>query len=772
MRMLRNLPIAAKLALSSLAALALLGVLTLSVWSALNGVRTMDERIATAQAAERAGRRAVVALRDMRLAGRDIQFASSADAARAAAQKADMLAARALRLLDEMAAGETAGVTHDAVGRAVEGLRDYQTKVAQQAVLRAAVLDAFTKFPPLARAVEDSAGKLRGVFAAEWLLPELAASSQLDLSGFLAGGDVLHDTVMMAMTGGGTVDPEAVAGAVLATQQHGAALAALPLSAGGVAAAQELGTAGAALGIGAQAALAAAATSAAYTSEQVEPVYRALVGRMDGAISPFADAVEAARADAAAGLMAAQRMLAPLAGGIALVLAVSGVLTARSVARPIGRMTRLVQRMAEGDTEAAIGFAGRRDEVGRMAAALDVLRCAVRHAYVLSQMVEQSPVASMTAEPSGAFRITYVNAESRRLFAAMGSALPVPADSIVGRSLDMFHADAGHVQAILADPARLPYRARVRVGGETLDLQVSALRAADGSYAGPMLTWNLRTRQEALSHQFETTVAGIAGDVGHAAAAMAATAAAMSEAAATTGARLGEMTQASSAATGHVQTVASSAEQLAASVQEISRQVAESARIAAAGVAEAVATDRSVAGLDAAAARIGDVVRLIGDIARRTNLLALNATIEAARAGEAGRGFAVVANEVKTLAAQTAKATGEIGEHIAAMQGETRSAVAALHSIGDTIRRMSDISTAIAGAVEQQGAATQEIARSVQEAAASTAQVDATIGLAAGTVRQTGAQAGGVVAEARALTAQAATLTEQAATFLAALKAA
>jgi methyl-accepting chemotaxis protein len=183
-------------------------------------------------------------------------------------------------------------------------------------------------------------------------------------------------------------------------------------------------------------------------------------------------------------------------------------------------------------------------------------------------------------------------------------------------------------------------------------------------------------------------------------------------------------------------------------------------------VAEAKAADACIAGLAEAATRIGDVVRLIGDIAGRTNLLALNATIEAARAGEAGRGFAVVAGEVKTLATQTAKATGEIGAQIGAMQGATQQAVAALRSIGTTIEHMNAIATTVAGAVEQQGAATREIARAVQHAAAGTAEVDANMAALTEAMQLTGAQAGEVLGAAGELTGQSATLSEEVGAFL------
>jgi methyl-accepting chemotaxis protein len=184
---------------------------------------------------------------------------------------------------------------------------------------------------------------------------------------------------------------------------------------------------------------------------------------------------------------------------------------------------------------------------------------------------------------------------------------------------------------------------------------------------------------------------------------------------------------ASEEASTNVQSVASATEEMASSVNEISRQVQESARIASEAVGQARTTTERVSELSKAATRIGDVVELINTIAGQTNLLALNATIEAARAGEAGRGFAVVASEVKALAEQTAKATGEIGQQITGIQAATQDSVTAIKEISGTIERLSEISSAIAAAVEEQGAATQEISRNVQQAAQGTQQVSSNI---------------------------------------------
>jgi methyl-accepting chemotaxis protein len=189
-------------------------------------------------------------------------------------------------------------------------------------------------------------------------------------------------------------------------------------------------------------------------------------------------------------------------------------------------------------------------------------------------------------------------------------------------------------------------------------------------------------------------------------------------------------------------------------------------RIAAAAVEQARATDDRINTLSDAANRIGDVIKLITTIAEQTNLLALNATIEAARAGEAGRGFAVVAQEVKELAAQTAKATGEIGGQITSIQSATNDSVIAIKQIGDTIAQISGIATTIAAAVEQQGAATTEIARNVQKASDGTREVSGSITKVNSGAQQTGAASSQVLTSARSLATESSRLQAEVAQFL------
>ncbi|MGY8680282.1 methyl-accepting chemotaxis protein [Bradyrhizobium sp. UFLA05-153] len=208
---------------------------------------------------------------------------------------------------------------------------------------------------------------------------------------------------------------------------------------------------------------------------------------------------------------------------------------------------------------------------------------------------------------------------------------------------------------------------------------------------------------------------------------------------------------ASEEASTNVQSVASATEELSSSITEISRQVQQSARVANEAVGQARTTTERVSELSKAATRIGDVVELINTIAGQTNLLALNATIEAARAGEAGRGFAVVACEVKALAEQTAKATGEIGQQISGIQTATQESVNAIRDISDTIEKLSEISSTIAAAVEEQGAATQEISRNVQQAAQGTHQVSSNITDVQRGAGETGSASTQVLAAAQSL---------------------
>ncbi|CCD96208.1 putative methyl-accepting chemotaxis protein [Bradyrhizobium sp. ORS 375] len=257
-------------------------------------------------------------------------------------------------------------------------------------------------------------------------------------------------------------------------------------------------------------------------------------------------------------------------------------------------------------------------------------------------------------------------------------------------------------------------------------IETERLRAAQAE-AEKLAAEQRKRDMHALANSFESAVGEIINTVSAASTELEASATTLTSTAERTQQRTTTVAAASEQATANVQSVASATEELSSSVTEISRQVQDSARIANEAVDQARKTNDRVSELSKAASRIGDVVELINTIAGQTNLLALNATIEAARAGDAGRGFAVVATEVKALAEQTAKATGEIGQQIAGIQAATQESVGAIREISGTIEKLAEISSTIAAAVEEQGAATQEISRNIQQAAQGTHEVSSNI---------------------------------------------
>jgi methyl-accepting chemotaxis protein len=228
--------------------------------------------------------------------------------------------------------------------------------------------------------------------------------------------------------------------------------------------------------------------------------------------------------------------------------------------------------------------------------------------------------------------------------------------------------------------------------------------------------------------EFEATAGGLVQELASASGDLDTTARLMTATADRTNSKANAVAAAAQQAGAGVQTVAAAAEQLTASINEISRQVGQSAETASRAVQDAQRTNTIVMALAEGAQKIGNVVSLITNIAGQTNLLALNATIEAARAGDAGKGFAVVASEVKNLAAQTGRATEEIGAQVTQIQAATTQAVEAIRRISATIDEISGISTTIASAVEQQGAATAEIARNVQQTALAAQNITSNIG--------------------------------------------
>ena len=284
------------------------------------------------------------------------------------------------------------------------------------------------------------------------------------------------------------------------------------------------------------------------------------------------------------------------------------------------------------------------------------------------------------------------------------------------------------------------YRRIIQGVNDTLDAVIAPIQEAGvvlGKVAGGDLTArvegnyhgdhariknDINTMAEALSSsmaQIEEHAQGLASSSEE----LSAVATQMSSNAEETAIQSNVVSAASEQVSRNIQRVATAAEQMGASIKEIASNAAEAARVASAAVKTAEATTATIARLGDSSTEIGLVIKVITSVAQQTNLLALNATIEAARAGEAGKGFAVVAHEVKELAKETAKATGEISRKIEALQANTKGAVQAIGQISAIINQINGFSSTIASAVEEQTSTTREIARNVGEAAKGSTQI-------------------------------------------------
>ncbi len=275
-----------------------------------------------------------------------------------------------------------------------------------------------------------------------------------------------------------------------------------------------------------------------------------------------------------------------------------------------------------------------------------------------------------------------------------------------------------------------------------------------------------------LADGFERTIGEVVRQVTASAGTMRQTAQSLTASTGTATSRSSAAAQAAEEAAVSVNTVAGATEELSSSIGEIGRQVSASNEVANQAVTEAAKTNEVMNGLVRAANEVGEVVSLINSIAGQTNLLALNATIEAARAGEHGKGFAVVASEVKGLANQTARATEDIQKKIAEIQQATNVAVVAIRDIGHVIGEMTSISSAIAAAVEQQGAATRDISANVHQAAQGAQAVSFNVTGASEATTDAGAKANEMLDESGLLTSVADRLRSEVDGFLESIRAA
>ena len=379
----------------------------------------------------------------------------------------------------------------------------------------------------------------------------------------------------------------------------------------------------------------------------------------------------------------------------------------------------------------------------------------------LSRMLDKMPINVMMCDPVN-FAITYINETSLNTLKSIEHLLPVKADKVLGSCIDVFHKVPSHQRKLLGDPKNLPYRSVITLGPEKLELNTAAIVDDRGFYVGAMVSWSVVTAQHKLTESVREVTKAVAAT----SAQLQSTATGLSAAAEQTSRQSTSVAAAAEEAATNVQTVAAAAEELSRTIENVKKNVEHSSAITEQAVAGTERANGAIKELAMGAEKIGNIVNLITDIAEQTNLLALNATIEAARAGDAGKGFAVVASEVKSLASQTAKATEEIAQQIAGIQTQTKEAVKSIEEISSITKNISEISTTVLTAVEEQTLATGEIARNIQQASSGTMEVSNNISGVQKAANETGAAATQTLQAASSLAEMAGKLEQEVTGFL------
>ncbi|GLQ04840.1 cache domain-containing protein [Sneathiella chinensis] len=438
--------------------------------------------------------------------------------------------------------------------------------------------------------------------------------------------------------------------------------------------------------------------------------------------------------------------------GIVLAIAIAAsLIIGRSITVPLSHMIGTVGKLTQGDFSGKVQTWNSRSEIGVLSQALAIWKQSAISAFQTEVALDNCTTSVLQLDREG--HVTYLNAAALSLLGELG--LEQDPDMLKGKDLSFMIPDIRTFENTIAH-LEGSHTQDLDLNGHALTYTATPVSNAFGERLGTVLEWEDRTEQllqaaerraaeqkqladekatmEAQKARAEKTstlltdhVIGAIRNVVDSTSRMKEEATTMTGISEDSSRKSQVVSSSSQEATHNVEAVAAAAEQISRSIQGIQTEVTNAAATARNAVGEAQTASGAVQGLSEASTQIGAVIDLIQDIAAQTNLLALNATIEAARAGEAGKGFAVVATEVKNLADQTARATGEIASQISGIQSATGDAVKAIELVTEAVSKIDTISSVIAGRVDEQSQATNEISQNALLAANETATVSGNI---------------------------------------------
>ncbi len=438
-------------------------------------------------------------------------------------------------------------------------------------------------------------------------------------------------------------------------------------------------------------------------------------GVADTAVSPVEDAIEAIVKDAegvvevetAAQHKASVTSTIVQSVGILATAAIAlagGLMLSGGIAGPVAAMTAAMRRLAAGDHSVDIPAAGRKDEIGLMAAAVATFKdAAVAKARLESEAAEQR---SMTEHER-------LQREREKAVEAEQDAVAV---SALGQALDrLAGGDLTHrIEAAFA-PRTQQLKTDFNAAADRLQ---AAMKSINGATSG------IRSGSDEIAEASDN----LARRTEQQAASLEETAAALDQITAT------------------VRKTAAGAKEASSVVAAARTDAEKSGRV----VGQAVS---AMTEIETSAQQVSQIIGVIDEIAFQTNLLALNAGVEAARAGDAGRGFAVVAQEVRALAQRSAEAAKEIKALISTSTQQVASGVDLVGQTGQALRRIVEQVASIDGLVTEIAASAIEQSTGLHEVNNAVNQMDQVVQQNAAMVEEATAASHSLKTEANQLAA-------------------